>query len=114
MAIKNLLFYKEMLNQSLMDGVITKDEHALLDNIRENYGIYEEHFKLAMEDGIISDEETDDLRRMRKEIYKKALETAFHDSVITDDELKILETLKSSVDLPDNILREVEECVTKR
>ncbi len=113
MTIKNLLFYRDMLNQALEDGVISDDEHALLNNIQKNYKVYEEHLKFAMKDGVITDEETNELREKRKNIYKKALETALKDGSITDAELKLLKTLSGSIGLSDYTLEEIEEGLRK-
>ncbi len=68
--IKNLLSYPEMLERALKDGYINEDEHALLDSISENYGIYEKSLKKAIEDGIISDVEEENLRNLRKKYTK--------------------------------------------
>ncbi|HDH28815.1 MAG TPA: hypothetical protein ENH13_06750 [Euryarchaeota archaeon] len=109
MAIENLLFYQEMLKQAYSDGAITKEAHAILDVIREKYGIYERHVEQAMKDGIISDEESRKLREIRKEIYKTALETALQSGNITDDELVILNILRCSIGFPDEVLIEIEK-----
>lgn len=111
--IKNLLSYQEMLERALEDGYISGDEHAILDSISENYGIYEKSMKDAIKDGIISDAEEEKLRNLRKKIYEEALKIALTDSVITDDEKAILDNLKSSVGLDDYTLELIEKKLVK-
>ncbi|MEE8358609.1 MAG: hypothetical protein V3R82_04285 [Candidatus Hydrothermarchaeales archaeon] len=110
--IKNLLSYQEMLERALEGGYISEDEHALLDSISENYGIYEKSLKKAIEDGIISDiEEEENMRNLRKKIYEDALKIALADGIITDDEKGILDNLKTTVGLDDYTLELIEKRV---
>ncbi|MFQ5887265.1 MAG: hypothetical protein ACE5HY_01045 [Candidatus Hydrothermarchaeales archaeon] len=109
--IKNLLAYSQMLEKALEDGCISAEEHALLDSISKNYGIYENSLKSAVGDGIISDEEEEKLRDLRKKVYEEALKVALADGVITEDEKAILNNLKTAVGLDDYTLQLIEERV---
>lgn len=103
-----------MLDVALKDEKISEDEHSLLESISKKYGIYEECFFQSMKDGIISDEETKLLKEIRKDIYKSALETALRDNRITDKELEILNILRDSVGLPDEVLCRIEEELSRK
>ncbi|MFQ6136957.1 MAG: hypothetical protein ACE5PM_07240 [Candidatus Hydrothermarchaeales archaeon] len=113
LELRNLWAYRVMFEKALKDGYISEEEHALLDTISGNYGIYESSLKDALEDGIIDDDEEVRLRNLRKKIYEVALSTALNDGVITDDEKAILDHLKKSVGLDDYTLKLIEKNVSK-
>ncbi len=112
--IKNLVSYKGMLEKALEDGYISEEEHAMLDNVSENFGIYDKSLKAASNDGIISDEEEMNLRNLRKKIYEEALKVALADGMITDDEKAILNNLKTTVGLDDYTLDLIEEKINRQ
>ncbi len=88
--------YREMLQQALIDGEIVEDEDALLDTMREAFGIDSDtHRKLLKEalKEVVLDE--------KSEAYKATLVTALADGMITNDEDAMLETLRDKLGISE-------------
>lgn len=94
--------YKKALKKAWEDSVLTKDESALLKELRDSLGISEaEHRKLQEE---IIDKNVDlDNKLSKKEVYRKILEVALRDGTITDDERDILDELENSLGLDKDV-----------
>ncbi|MEC7255781.1 MAG: hypothetical protein VXV76_04135 [Candidatus Thermoplasmatota archaeon] len=90
--------YLEMLSQALVDNQLVSDEVALLETFRGAYGITEEvHAKLlnlAIQEPVYSE---------NVKTYLESLETALSDGVITDDEDAMLDTLRKSLNISDQL-----------
>ena len=88
--------YLEMLRQALFDGEILDDEIALLQTMRQSFGIdddtHEELLQLAKQAPVL-DEATS--------TYRSTLITALEDGMITNDEAAMLATLRNSLAISD-------------
>ncbi len=88
--------YLEMLRQALYDGEILDDEIALLQTMRNSFGIDDEtHHELLnlAKQAPILDEATS--------TYRSTLITALEDGMITNDEAAMLATLRKSLAISD-------------
>ena len=88
--------YLEMLRQALYDGEILDDEIALLQTMRNSFGIDDEtHHELLnlAKKAPILDEATS--------TYRSTLITALEDGMITNDEAAMLATLRKSLAISD-------------
>jgi len=110
--IKDILSYHGLLNTALEDGVITTEERLLLENISENYKVYQTALEDAIVDGVIGDDEAERLRNLRIKIYSDALKMAFENGTMSKDENSILGVLKRSLKLDKRTTDKIEEEIT--
>lgn len=96
-----VLNMKRFIELAAEDGKITEDEHNILKTIEVSLAEFTEKLKEALDDGIISPEEVDILKKFKAQMLKDAFDVANLDNKLTIDELKILMTLAVSVNLPD-------------
>ncbi|MFQ5888338.1 MAG: hypothetical protein ACE5HY_06540 [Candidatus Hydrothermarchaeales archaeon] len=67
-----------------------------------------------MDDGLIDDEEEEELRNLRKAMWEDALEVACKGGSISDDAQAILDVLKESVGLDEYTLEVIQSKVEKK
>ncbi len=88
--------YKKALKKAWEDSILTKDESALLKELRDSLGISEEEHRMLQEEILGgSAAMSEPLNKM--EVYKKILEVAMRDGTITEDEQDILDELERSL-----------------
>ncbi len=91
---------KKLVELAARDGIISIDEHAVLDQIQISMTEYTEKMKEALEDGIITLEEVDRLKKIKEKMIKDAFDVANIDNVITSDELLLLMNFVVTIELP--------------
>ncbi|MDP6869777.1 MAG: hypothetical protein QGI21_03270 [Candidatus Poseidoniaceae archaeon] len=98
--------YRDMLEQALVDGEIIDDEIALLETMREAYGIDKETHQSLLNEAL-SETKLD----QKSEAYRATLVTALEDGMITSDEDAMLVTLRKKLGITDsfhaNVLAEL-------
>lgn len=87
--------YEALLTKALEDGVISKDEQAILDQVKMNVLDYEKLLSEAFEDGIIDEDEAKQLRDSRAKMLELAWMEADTDAMINTDEAGLLNLLLS-------------------
>jgi DNA-binding MarR family transcriptional regulator len=98
--------YKKALKKAWEDSILTKDESALLKELRDSLGISEQEHRMLQEEIIGGN--TDVAASMNKmEVYKKILEVALRDGRITEDEQDILDELERSLALDKETITQV-------
>lgn len=85
----------------------------MLGEIYNAYGPFNEEFEKAVEDGIITQEESDKLHLMRNEIYKRAYMQAVKDGVITEDEEALLKLVQRSESMSDEEVKRIRDQLDK-
>ena len=87
--------YEALLEKACEDDVITKDEQAILDQVKMNILDYEKLLAEAYEDGIIDEDEAKQLRDARAKMLELAWMEADTDANINPDEAGLLNLLLS-------------------
>ncbi len=80
----------ELKEVAMSDGYLSKEEQRLISVIVKNLEAYTDFLKKAVKDGIIDDEERDELFEKRMRVMEGAYETARDDSNISEDEANLL------------------------
>ncbi|MCH8905562.1 MAG: hypothetical protein IH840_00605 [Candidatus Heimdallarchaeota archaeon] len=85
--------WQKLITIAKLDGIITDDEQALLDNIEKNLREYYKSKKLEKEEGLSG------LKVLESylDIMHEAYATAHEDEVISEDEFQLLKELQSIV-----------------
>jgi len=78
---------------ALEDGVISKDERAILQQIKHDMRSFRETIAKAEEDGIITEDEKKEIDEFRKTLLSNAYEVTKSDHVISADERAIISKL---------------------
>ena len=78
---------------ALKDNQITEEEIVILDVVMGNISNYLEIFDMAVEDGILTEEERKILNYSRDKIFDDAYKIAIEDNTISNDENEILMAL---------------------
>ncbi|MEA3559152.1 MAG: hypothetical protein U9R75_07870 [Candidatus Thermoplasmatota archaeon] len=94
--------YRNALKVAWEDSVLTKEEAAILKDLRGSLGIsQQDHIDLQEE---ILDSGLSTMKELnKKDIYRKIMEVALRDGEITTDEQDILDELERVLGLDDNI-----------
>ncbi|MHA2097166.1 MAG: MFS transporter [Candidatus Kariarchaeaceae archaeon] len=87
------LIWDVLLETVMEDNKISEDERDLLDSIMVNLREYAQAVEHALVDGVITQEEKDELLELRKKLIKEAESTAFKDEIISPDEVNIIAKL---------------------
>jgi DNA-binding Lrp family transcriptional regulator len=90
--------YRRALVQSLMDGVITSDEEAILRSLRDSLDISEDDHNAIFK--LVSFKKQDNIKEL--ETYRRALAQALEDGIITEDEQAILEALRDCLEISED------------
>ncbi|MDH5402065.1 MAG: TerB family tellurite resistance protein [Candidatus Heimdallarchaeota archaeon] len=96
MVIDNTLLQstlKELFKIARKDGVITEEENDIIDQIVIDTLEYSQMIDKAIEDGIIDDEETQELKKLKDQIIKNAEATALADGFYKDHEKELIKKL---------------------
>lgn len=92
------ILLKELEPLAKQDGIISKDEQDLLDQVKVNIESFIEEYKRAWEDNRLSKDEKKKLTKLWDNIYEKSLESAKKDNNVTAEEFQILiQVLKTIV-----------------
>ena len=75
---------------ALKDGVITEEEQKLISSIVNNFSSYSDLMKVAVEDNVITLEESKELFEKRMAVMEDAYQTAREEQGISDDEAELL------------------------
>jgi hypothetical protein len=75
---------------AMEDGVITKEEQKLISTIVVNFNAYSELMKVAVQDNIITQAESNELFEKRMSVMEHAYQTAREDHDISNDEAELL------------------------
>jgi DNA-binding MarR family transcriptional regulator len=98
--------YLKALKKAWEDSILTKEESALLKELRDSLGITEEEHR-QLQESIIGNTIDLDSSLNKMEIYKKILEVALRDGKITGDEQDILDELERSLGLDSDMTTQV-------
>lgn len=98
--------YRKALKKAWEDSILTKDESALLKELRDSLGISEQEHRMLQEE-IIGGESNLQNPLNKMEVYKKILEVALRDGTITEDEQDILDELERSLGLDNETITQV-------
>ncbi|MHA2031564.1 MAG: hypothetical protein ACXAC2_04835 [Candidatus Kariarchaeaceae archaeon] len=82
---------------ALEDGIITPEENKLISNIVLDVEAYTNMVDRALEDGVISKSETNELFEGRIEILEKAYAIAREDRKISKDEIELLKSIVNMI-----------------
>jgi len=88
--------YLDMLRQALMDDELIEEELALLETMREAFGINIETHNL-----LLAEATKDPVLDEKTATYRETLITALEDGMITADEEAILATLRTNLGISD-------------
>lgn len=81
------------------DGYISYDELQLLKQVRFDVGLYEDTLKKALDDSIITKEESDELNNLKDQIISNASKVALWlDGKVSEDEEKMIKTLTNLIE----------------
>lgn len=85
--------WKQLVDIAKSDGVITKDEEVLLDNIKTNL----ERYYSSLQEKPITDKEKLEVFASQVDIMSEAYDTAHIDGEISHDEYELLKKLQKIV-----------------
>ena len=88
--------YLDMLRQALVDDSIIEEELALLDTFRVAFGI-----DMQTHDRLLKEAKKEPVYPKNIQTYHDTLITAMEDGIITEDESAMLATLRKSLDVSD-------------
>ena len=88
---------KELCKIIKEDGYLTSDELDLLTQVRWDVGAYEDALQTALEDAIITKEESEQLDTLKQQILASVYKVANWDGVLSDDEKNIIKKLTEIV-----------------
>ncbi|MHA2503086.1 MAG: hypothetical protein ACXAE3_09460 [Candidatus Kariarchaeaceae archaeon] len=86
---------QKMIDIAKQNGIITADEQAIIESVKENIAKYFEVLHQSYDDDIITSDEQNDMYALRKRIMDEAVEIAKDDNQITQDEFALLRVIKS-------------------
>jgi DNA-binding Lrp family transcriptional regulator len=109
-TLRKIDTYRKALIQALKDGVVTKEEEAILTSLRDNLEITDEQHDKLLEFVNIEGEMDSSVI----DAYRDALGQALEDSVITEDEEAILLSLRDSLSISDEIHEELLESLKNK
>ncbi|RLF67211.1 MAG: hypothetical protein DRN57_05965 [Thermoplasmata archaeon] len=98
--------YMKALRKAWEDSILTKDESALLKELRDSLGISEEEHR-ALQEEIIGGTKAGGSSLDKMQVYRKILEVALRDGRITNDEQDILDELERSLGLDPDVTTQV-------
>ncbi|MHA2031034.1 MAG: hypothetical protein ACXAB7_13120 [Candidatus Kariarchaeaceae archaeon] len=79
------------------DGYLLSDELELLKQVRWDVGVYEKALIDALEDSIITEEESEQLNYLKEQILSNVYKVANWDGILSEDEKKIIKKLTEIV-----------------
>ena len=84
---------RDLMVEAGKDREMTADEHTLIDAVSVDLDTYQEALDDALEDGVLSREEEQQLEAIKSDMLSKVCALASHDAVITRDERALIEKL---------------------
>lgn len=85
-------------HQALKDGIITPDEDAIIASATWNLAKFNEIIEKAEEDGVITDEEFEEIDFFLAQIKRDPEILAKRDGVVTEDEASLLKIISKVVE----------------
>jgi hypothetical protein len=83
----------ELFLKAYEDGIITNDEHAILNQVKLDAQKYAEELQIALEDHIITSDERNKLLMLKKDLLQNAYEKSREDNIISKDEKALISLL---------------------
>ena len=83
----------ELFLKAHEDGIITGDEHAILNQVKLDAQKYAEELHIALEDHIITSDEKNKLLKLKKDLLQNAYEKSREDNIISKDEKALISLL---------------------
>ncbi len=105
---KTIKLLSSMTNKALDDGIITEDERAVLKSLFDDLKDYNWWLQKAMDDGVIDLSEEKRLKNLLYKIYENSWKTAIADDVITDDERALLDHLGECFCISDEVRKSID------
>ncbi|MDH5404221.1 MAG: hypothetical protein OEY49_17110 [Candidatus Heimdallarchaeota archaeon] len=90
-------YFDELMKVAYKDGIITESEKSLISSTMKNIEKYRSVLIAALEDGVITAEERDQLLHSRNEILNQSYLTAKEGKRIFTDELRLLTSIQEIV-----------------
>jgi len=98
--------YKKALKVAWEDSILTKDEAAMLKELRASMGISEQDH-LDLQEEIIGSEKSGKKDVNKSDTFRRILEVALRDGTITDDEQDILDELERVLGLDEELATKI-------
>jgi DNA-binding MarR family transcriptional regulator len=98
--------YKKALKVAWEDSILTKDEAAMLKELRSSMGISEEEH-LDLQEEIIGSGTSGQKDINKSDTFRRILEVALRDGTITDDEQEILDELERILGLDEELATKI-------
>ena len=98
--------YMNALKKAWEDSILTKEESALLKELRDSLGISEQEHRELQEE-IIGNKMDLNTPMNKMDVYRKIIEVALRDGKITEDEQDILDELERSLGLDRDMTTQV-------
>jgi 2-iminobutanoate/2-iminopropanoate deaminase len=95
MVISRENLWKKLVYLALEDGIITKEEEALIDAIMSDLDTLNTVIAQASESSLITEDDMNNITKIIREIEEKAVKVAEADKMLSDDEINILTKLNS-------------------
>ncbi len=80
----------DLIEVAANDGIISQDEETLLKEINYSLDLFSKHLDNALSDGVITDDEREELLKLKEVLVNNALSIASDDHIISDDEMQLL------------------------
>ncbi len=99
---------KQLIEKAKEDEIITEEEAKIIEIAENNIKEYETVLNKALEDGLIDQEERNNLIALEEKLMEETYFQAINDNILDDDEILLLKTLykaispRSSVSWLDN------------
>ncbi len=84
---------RDLMEEAGKDKRMTVEEHTLIDSVSVDLGTYEEALDAALEDGVLSREEAQQLEAVKGEMLSQVCALARQDSTISRDESALIRKL---------------------
>lgn len=82
--IESLIYVSEI------DGVLTPDEHSIIEVVKRNVEEFKNAYQEAWKDNYLTDEDKNHLRNLWKNIMTETTKTAIKDNAYTKEELSLV------------------------
>ena len=82
--------YDDVVKIAQQDNIVSGDEQAILDKTKENIDKFIQFYHSAMEDNVITEEESNILNEAYKRIYKDPEGEALKDNKLTTEEVNLI------------------------
>ncbi len=86
---------KELVKEAAKDGIITPDEQEIINQVTVDGESFSMKLQMALEDGVITDEEVKELEDLKHLILERAETIAGLDGKHTEDEKNLIQKLST-------------------